>query len=370
MLRLSLFLLPFVLSASEFDLNACRSCHPAIVSEFEGSMHARSSAKADPFFAAMLQKAPDKGSCRECHAPEQKSAEGATGMSCLSCHRIESVEKHAAQNRNRYREAKDKRLFSAEAGREKELVKYHIESSWFGLSKKKIGSPYHDIDYRNPIYYSGEVCMGCHSHKVNGHGVDLCRNGAEGAKAGEPNCISCHMPRVPGSATTIRQSATHAWHGAAGVHEGAQMLARYIDLSITPAEGGFIVSLGNETPHPLLTHPARQLELRVTIHHQGKERKLKPVIMQRVLGREGKPTPPWLATELLSDTIPGAQSTKRFPYRTALEPGDRIEAVLGVRALSPKLAEKLGLNADEAKFVELKRSVLRVGSQEASSQVR
>ncbi len=359
MAKFFLFILPFLLNA--FDLGACRSCHPAIVQEFESSAHALSSAKKDPFFAAMLRRSPEKKSCRNCHAPEAKSAEGERGMTCLSCHRIERIEKHAQANRNLYRQKADKLLYSAEKGREDKVVTYHIERSWLGFSRKKVGSPYHDIDYRNPIYYSGEVCMGCHSHKVNGHGLDLCRMGDKGVDLDGKNCIGCHMPRVPGSATTIRQSDTHAWHGAAGLHHGAAMLSAYLTLLVQPKEKGFDVVVKNDTPHPLLTHPARILELHTTIVRGAKAQKLPVQKMRRVLARNGKPTAPWLADSLLENTIPAAGQSKRFHFDVALRPGDRVETVLEARLLPPPLAKKLGLNAREAAAIPLKRSVYVVG---------
>ena len=355
MSRYLVLMLPFFLYA--FDLGACRSCHPAIVKEFEASIHARSSAKKDPFFAAMLRHSPDKKSCGNCHAPEAESAAGEQGMSCLSCHRIEGIEKHTQANRSLYRKEADKLIYSAEKGREQEVIKYHVVRSWFGLSRKKVGSPYHDIDYRNPIYYNGEVCMGCHSHKVNAHGLDLCRNGEKGVDAAGKNCITCHMPRVPGSATTIRRSDTHAWHGAAGLHHGAAKLSRYLKLSVKPKEKGFDIVVDNGTPHPLLTHPARVLELRTTILRQGKELKLPARIMRRVLAKEGKATAPWLADSLLENTIPGAKESKPFHYEVSLRPGDRVETILGARLLPTGLAKKLGLDAAEAAFIELKRKV-------------
>ena len=360
MLRIFFVLIPLVLSA--FDLDTCRSCHPTIVKEFEASAHARSSAKRDPFFAAMLRRSPEKRSCRNCHAPEMKSAEGDQGMTCLSCHRIEKIEKHAEANRNLYRTAKDKTLFSAEKGREDQVVKYHIEKSWFGLSSKKVGSPYHDLDYRNPIYYSGELCMGCHSHKVNGHGLDLCRMGEKGVDAKGKNCIRCHMPQAEGSATTIRQSDTHAWHGAAGLHQGSQRLSRYIGLSIQPTERGFQVTLKNKSPHPLLTHPARVLELHTTVFRDGEEIGLPTRYLRRVLGKDGKPTAPWLADRELKNTIPDANSSSVLSFDFPLQSGDRVETVLGARLLAPKLANKLGLDPKEASFIELKRGFREIGS--------
>ncbi|ADV45542.1 multiheme c-type cytochrome [Nitratifractor salsuginis] len=339
-----------------FDLGACRSCHPAIVKEFEASAHANSSAKKDPFFAAMLKRSPEKKSCRNCHAPGAKSAEGEQGMTCLSCHRIESIENHAQANRNIYRKEQDKLLFSAQEGREEKVIRYHEESIWFGLKTRRVGSPYHDIDYRKEIFYTGEVCMGCHSHKVNGHGLDLCRMGEEGVKKGKPNCITCHMPKVPGSATSIRQSDTHAWHGAAGLHHGSEKLAQYLKLSVTPDERGFTVTLKNETPHPLLTHPARVLELDTTIDRQGKIQKLPAVTLRKVLGKGGKPTPPWLADSVLKNDIPKANEVKRFHFDTQLSKGDRVEVILGARLLPPPLTKKLGLSEDEAALIELKRS--------------
>ncbi len=73
------------------------------------------------------------------------------------------------------------------------------------------------VDYRIEDFYNGKgSAWGCHSHKENSLGFTICKTDEKGAKDKEQNCITCHMPQVKGSATNIRVSQTHAFHGFAG----------------------------------------------------------------------------------------------------------------------------------------------------------
>ncbi len=94
---------------------------------------------------------------------------------------IKDIESHKKSNRNIY-EDRDRVLYSAQSGMEDRKVKYEKISSWFGLVTEVKGSPYHDIDYRRDIFYSGGVCMGCHSHKQNGYGLDVVNQIREGQR--------------------------------------------------------------------------------------------------------------------------------------------------------------------------------------------
>jgi len=360
MKRAILVLLPAILLSSQFDLSTCKSCHPKIVKEFEASAHANSSLKKDALFGAMFKLAPNKKSCKNCHSPEANSPKEHT-MTCLSCHRIESIKEHKAFNQNIYRQKDDKLLYSAQKGREDKVITYHIQKSFLGLSSKKVGSPYHDLDYRNKIFYNGKICMGCHSHKLNSNGLELCRISNKGAKSTKENCISCHMPKVKGSATTIRESATHAFHGASGLHYGSKYLKKFIDLKIKPTKEGFRVTLVNKTPHRLLSHPARVLELDVSlIYKDGTIKKMPPRLMKRVLGKDKKPTLPWLATTVLEDTIPKANLELSFNYRADLKGVELIKATLKAKLAPKKLAKKLKIEDKLPDSIELKEATFTI----------
>jgi hypothetical protein len=325
----------------------CQSCHPIIYNEFQDSFHKKSSIKEDVVHKAVWEKHPAKAKgeykCAKCHTPQNEQHEG---MSCISCHTITDVEEHAKSNKNIY-ETKAKTFYSAEKGNEDKKVVYKEVTSWFGLFKKTEGSPYHDIDYTNKNYYTGKVCMGCHSHKQNAKGFDVCKVDMSGAKDKENNCIGCHMPQVKGSSTTIKKSATHAFHGFAGVRNAPKLLAKHIDIAYNKTDKGFEISIENKTPHKLLTHPLRVVELQVTLKHNGEKKVLKKHTFVRIIGTEGKPSMPWLATEIIKDNMIKAQEKRVVPFEAKVEKGDEIEAILGYYIVNPKVAKKLGLENEK-----------------------
>ena len=340
----------------------CQSCHPTIYNEFQESFHKKSSIKDDVVHKAVWDKHPAKAKgdykCAKCHTPQNDTHQG---MTCISCHSITDIETHSKSNKNIY-ETKEKTFYSAQKGMEEKKVIYKEESSWFGLSKKSVGSPYHDMDYTNKNYYTGKMCMGCHSHKQNEKGLDVCRVDMDGAKDKESNCISCHMPQVNGSSTTIKKSATHAFHGFPGVRNAPKLLAKYIYLEYTKTDKSFSISVENRTPHKLLTHPLRVVELKVTLKSNGVSKELKKHTFVRVIGTKGKPSMPWLATEVIKDNMIKANEKRVIPFEIEIKKGDEIEAILGYYIVNPKAAKNLGLEKEKEliNFTPLKTSYFKV----------
>jgi hypothetical protein len=343
------------------DLNTCNGCHPIISAEFEQSIHKKSSIKDDKVHKAVWNKHPAKAEnnykCARCHTPNNKSHDGIT---CISCHTIIDVEKHPKANKNIY-EQKDKLLYSAQKGMENKKVIYKEESSWFGLVTKTIGSPYHNIDYTNKNYYTGKVCMGCHSHKQNEKGFDICRTDLKGANNTTNNCITCHMPKINGSATTIRESKTHAFHGFAGVRNGHKLLSKYIDINYQKTNNGFNIIIHNKAPHNLLTHPLRVVKLKTTLKRDNKIEKLKDFTFVRIIGTDNKPSMPWLATKVIKDTMIKANEKRVVQFNVKLQKGDEIETLLGYYIVNPKAVKKLNLegNMELFEFIPLKHSYFK-----------
>jgi len=338
-------------SAELADTASCKKCHPTITAEFEKSMHKNASIYNDKVHKAIWDKHPAKAKgnykCAKCHTPNAKNEEEQhDGITCLSCHTISNVEKHAQSNKNVY-STKVKTFFSAEKGRETEIVKYKTTTSWFGMNKTTVGSAYHDIDYTNEQFYTGEMCMGCHSHKQNSKKFAVCETAKAGAKNTQVNCISCHMPRIDGTATTVRHSAQHAYHGFAGTHVSPKMLSKYIELSYVKESGGFNVAIDNQAPHDLMSHPLRVVQLRVIHTRNGIHTNLKTQTFVRVIGHEGKPAMPWLATEVIKDTMIKANEKRLVSFDKELKSGDQLEVVLGFYIVNPKVLKKLGLDNEK-----------------------
>lgn len=354
------------LLSAKSEMQTCKKCHATIVEEFKDSMHKNSSHYTDEIHKAVWDKHPAKSKndyeCAKCHAPNAKTEdEIKEGITCSSCHTIVDVEKHAPQNSNVYSQEK-KTFYSAEASKEGKRVLYKKESSMLGMNKTTTGSAYHTIDYSNSKFYTGEVCMGCHSHKTNSKEVSVCKTGDAGAQSKKENCITCHMPKINGSATSVRESSKHAFHGFAGARKNPQMLAKYVELAFAKSDKGFEIFIVNRAPHDLLTHPLRVAELRIKIIRGTQTIVLTPKEFKRVIGHDGKPAMPWAATEVLVDNMVKASSKEVVAYENALQAGDKVEAVLGFYVVNPKSVENLGLSENEKvkKFTVLKEQYFTV----------
>lgn len=345
------------------NATTCKGCHPTIYTEFQNSFHKKSSIKEDKVHSAMwnLHPAKAKGNykkCAECHTPNNTVHEGIT---CVSCHSITSIENHSTANKNIY-ESKPKTLYSAEKGSEDKKVIYQEKSSWLGMIKETTGSPYHNIDYTNKGYYTGKMCMGCHSHKQNSHDFDVCRTEIEGAKSDESNCITCHMPQIQGSSTSIKKTKTHAFHSFAGVRNAPQMLSKHINLAFKQSTNGFELTVHNDTPHALLSHPLRVVELKTVLKRDGKKEELKIHTFVRTIGHNGKPSMPWLANQVIKDTMIKANEKRMVAFDTVLKSGDELEVILGYRIINSVSAKKLGLEKEKelVEFTPLKRAYFSV----------
>ncbi|OQX72585.1 MAG: hypothetical protein B6D59_08050 [Campylobacteraceae bacterium 4484_4] len=342
----------------------CKKCHPAIFKEYYGSAHRKASVYNDEVHRAVWEKHPlrEKGKygCKKCHSPSdtlkmredglpvKSAAQVHEPISCVYCHAIKDVEKHAKANTNVIVTSKGERvlLFSADEKRKGQKITFKEERGFLGLTKKVTGSPYHDIDYGNEAYYTGRMCLGCHDHKQNANQFAVCEMGLE-QKGNKNSCISCHMPQVAGSATTIKKTGTHAYHGMGSV-ESLKLLERYITFKIEQTREGFTLLVKNEANHMLLMHPLRMAKITVELQREGKKEILKSTIFHRVIGKEGKPSMPWLANEVVADTMLKAGETRKIPYGKKLQKGDRLTVILEYYRVSPKAAEKLGLQHSKA----------------------
>ncbi|MCK4441990.1 MAG: hypothetical protein KAU90_08275 [Sulfurovaceae bacterium] len=359
-------LLPFIillsLQLSATDVHICQTCHPTIYNEFQESFHKKSSFKKDKVHNAVWQKHPNhaKGNykCAKCHTPNNPKHEG---ISCITCHTIINIEKHPKFNKNIY-ESKPKTFYSAQKGMEDKKIIYKEKSSWMGLIRKSIGSPYHNIDYTNKNFYTGKICMGCHSHKQNGHKFTVCQTKMSGIQKKENNCITCHMPQVKGSATSIRESKTHAFHGFAGVRNSHKMLAKYININYKKSKNSFEITIHNKAPHNLLTHPLRVVQLKTTLKREGKTEKLITYTFVKIIGTKNKPSMPWLATQIVKDTMIKGNETRVITFNKKLQSGDEIETILGYYIVNPKVIKKLGLENEKelSNFIVLKSKYFKI----------
>lgn len=369
----SLLLVAFNLSALEKfqSSQVCQKCHPLIYKEHFASQHRKASIFDDAIHKAVWDKHPlkkkNKYTCAKCHTPNdariitalqnKKSAAPMQnkaqeeGVSCVSCHNIKSIQKHEKSNTNLITTNK-KLLYSArESEKNEKDKKYKTKTSLFGFVTQKSGSPFHEIDFSNEIFYNGNVCLGCHSHKENAHKLQVCKMDInETTQSEKENCITCHMPLVQGSFSTISQSKMHRYHGFTGTIHKPQMLKKYLDIGFKKEQKGFSVTLTNHASHAFLLQPLRLAQLRVTLHRAGKKITLKPKNFVRIIGKDKKPAPPWVATEVLKNTQLQAKEQRHIHFDADLQSGDEVVVHFGYYVVNPKAAKKLNLT----EFTEFK----------------
>ncbi len=360
-------LLSSLIASEPFESSlTCKSCHPLIFDEFYGSSHRNASIFNDPIHKAVWDKHPLKQKkqyvCAVCHTPsdtqlidalitkqpalpQKNSVQTQEAITCIYCHKIQKIEQHAKQNRN-ILTTKTKTLFSArKSQRDTKHLTYKIESDFLGLVTTKSGSPFHDLDFSNPIFYNGDVCMGCHAHKQNSHHLDLCKIDVPHSQNSmtQENCITCHMPKVQGSLTTAYDSKTHRYHGFAGVSHQPKMLEKYVNITLEQGNEGFDIIIHNKANHSLLLHPLRVGELRIQLIRNGETRTLPPITFVRILGKDNRPTMPWIADTVLKDTHIKANEQRRIHLQTPLVSGDIIDVELGHYRVNPKAAAALDI---------------------------
>ena len=346
-----------LLSANSSKL--CKTCHPTIYAEYQNSMHFKSTIDKDRVHKALWSRHPlsktNDYKCASCHDPKVENKLD-SGVDCVSCHTIKNIKEHVVANINVY-DNRAKTFYSKDIKNQDKILKYHKTSSFFGMFSSTVGSPYHDIDYTNKLYYNGKMCMGCHSHLKNQNNISLCSISDKGASSNEQNCITCLMPKVQGSATTIKLTKTHAYHGFLGAYNKPEMLAKYIDLSIKKSANGFKIIIENKTPHPLFTQPLRVVRLNIKITQNGKTALTKSVDFVKVLGKDGKPSLPAFANSTLKDTMLKANEKREINIEFNNTKDAKVLAVLGFFKVNPKSAKMLDLKgADLVDFVELKRA--------------
>jgi len=351
--------LVFILSIFSINLFAlsqfqssqvCKKCHPVIYKEHYSSQHRKASIYNDDIHKSIWDKHPLKKKelykCAKCHTPNDKKLITALkdgkkaipldnkaqqeGVSCVSCHNIKSI-KHGAKSNTNIITTDKKVLYSArESEKNQKDKKYKTKTSFFGFVSEKSGSPFHDIDFSNELYYNGDVCMGCHSHKENSKKFKVCEMDIkDGTNNEQENCITCHMPKVEGSFSTITKSKTHRYHGFTGSIHKPKMLSKYVDIEYKKDVEGFDITVVNHANHPLFLHPLRLAELRVYIIRDKKRIDLNPVKFARVIGKDTKPSPPWLATEVIKDTQIKAKESRVLHFHNCLKTNDELVVTLG-----------------------------------------
>jgi hypothetical protein len=162
------------------------------------------------------------------------------------------------------------------------------------------------------------------------------------------------MPQVSGAIANQKATKTHAFHSSTALISKPALLSKYIVLDLKKNENGFAVTIENKANHTLVPHPLRLAKLRVFITRAGKKIEIEPKTFVKVIGNDGKPSLPWLATAVLKDTSIKAFEKREVSFENSLQAGDKVTVEFGYHIVNPKIAKKLELKDESlSKFVIL-----------------
>jgi len=248
-----LIVLSLSLHAKYPSSESCNECHENIYREHTNSMHHKSSIFKDEVHRKVKNAVnKDKYACAICHMPatkylravmsgeEQpnpKSNRQQDGVSCFFCHQISKIYNGGSHNIN----------FSNYQGEKKPTV--------FGNLKKPYESNEHHTE-SNDIYKNSEVCMGCHSHKQNAKGFEVCNTKNEYDKTSD--CVGCHMPSTPGTIEKKNKGERDKYvsHEFLGVHS-SKMVKKAVKLELVYKDEVLELTINNKMGHSIITHPMR-----------------------------------------------------------------------------------------------------------------
>ncbi|MCU7845896.1 MAG: cytochrome c family protein [Candidatus Thiodiazotropha sp. (ex Monitilora ramsayi)] len=372
----------------QISSEVCKNCHKEIYQQWKGSMHAQSTALADPIHATFYKKVvgspteegvKHKASgkypiCLQCHAPnaavdkttklDAKPAYS-EGVNCVVCHTLAKFKGTEGKNGKmllglKAYERSD--LIQGPQGFNQELSKLTAADDMFG------GMPAGDDSKPNPhtqgaleidgqkipalpmegnpgLMKTNAACMGCHDKRNNPHGVPLCQTGNEYAGS-NVNCQSCHMPIAGGMAD----------HGMSGGH-GDAMLRRSVVFTLDASKQGdqlkTTVTMKNMQPHSLPTGaPFRNIFLKLSAYdnqgnlvwenasgHPGKEDS-KAYFAYRLADEKGDPALPPVATQLGLDSRLKPHEERVLSYDIPAKGVVLVRGELFYNLLWPVLVEK------------------------------
>jgi len=337
----------------------CGKCHEEIYEQWEGSMHAQSTALKDPihglFYGAVVGDPKAEGVtkggkypvCLQCHAPAAAKA-GLTkldakkayseGVNCISCHTL----------------TKFKGVLKPGGGLQLGMQAYEYSKTDMQGPMGTEGSRDHNKKYGqdvigNPgLLKTSAACMGCHDQRPNANKVSLCQTGAEVEQAGgSTTCQTCHMPTANGVTN----------HAMMGGHS-EKMVARGLVLTVAAdkADGkvNVVVTTRNLLPHSFPTGaPFRNFFVKVdAFDKEGKKvwsstnshpmKDDKKAMFMYAIGDESGATSPPKATKVINDSRLQPNETRELVYEIANTDVNSVEAIAYYDLLLNPIKKKFG----------------------------
>jgi len=350
----------------------CKRCHVEIYRQWEGSMHAKSTALKDPLHGAFyLQTVGDPKAegvlskesgkypvCLNCHAPnaaldkktklDEVAAYG-EGVNCIVCHSLKKFKGIVTPDgKPQYGIAAyetSKTSLMAPSG-----THYGADKHVKGQPLNPAAKPYHPfIREGNAAMRGNEACMGCHEQRDNFKGAPLCVTGSEYSKSGSSaTCQSCHMATVDG----ITDHSMLGGHSPDMVKRGMVMK---IDARVDGERIKAKLSLHNRLPHAFPTGaPFRHMLVKVVAYDkEGKvlwqNYKNNPAAedpqsaFHYVLGDEkDQIAQPPDATKVLANTRLQPNETRELSYDIPATNVAVVRAQALYNVLAPPLIAKMG----------------------------
>ena len=327
---------------------SCNECHENIYREHKKSMHHKSSLFKDEIHRKVKNAVnKQKYKCAICHMPATKNLRAVMsgekqpnpknhrqtdGVSCFFCHQISKIYHGEKYNIN----------FSSYQGEKKPTV--------FGNLKKPYESNEH-YSKSNKIYKNSEVCMGCHSHKQNSKGFEVCNTKDQLDKTSD--CIGCHMPSSPGTIEKKDKGIREKYvsHEFLGVHS-KEMIKKAVKLELAYKDNILELTINNKMGHSIITHPMR-LKFAKTVITRDKKIIWSNFIKSPIEDKEAtflivlkdinnKPTLPNKAVGYKLNQNLKASTSKTIKYKVPkLQKGDEIKTTWISYIINPKIAKKL-----------------------------
>ncbi|MBF0341226.1 MAG: cytochrome c family protein [Magnetococcales bacterium] len=366
----------------------CGECHQDIYLQWQGSMHAKSTALTDPIHGAVYRmEAGDPSeegvthkvtksfpACLQCHAPiaaRDKTTKldakpmYAEGVNCVACHTmtafkgIQGEDGKLTLGASAYEYSKDSLIGPEGAFNGNKPVK-----APGGDNEPKVNAFTHKANA--PLFKSSDICLGCHQTMVNPQKLAVCTIGdlllgkevketkVKGKEVKEtrdivaPTCQSCHMPVVNGFVS----------HEIAGGHD-PEKVRKSVALSMFTTEGEnklkATIILKNTLLHTMPNSaPFRNLVLKVTaLNDKGEvvwsnfkedpdKEDPQSLMILKLVNNEGQPVMPPQATKVGGDTRlkPGE---KRVLYYNVPPAGVKtVRAELYYNLITKPMKEKIG----------------------------
>jgi len=365
-----LVLLLFLLSLSQakyLDSQTCKECHENIYAQHEKSMHHKSSLFSDEIHKKVKELSNEPNyACALCHMPatknlsaiirgteqpDPKDVSQSDGVSCFYCHQISKIHYAKAYNIN----------FSSASSDEKPTM--------FGNLSSPDSSDKHEASH-NKIYENSEVCMGCHSHKENSLGFEVCNS--KDAYDKTSNCIECHMPKAKGANEKFNKKGRdeYATHDFLGIRSD-EMVKKTVKLELTYKDETIELTIINKMGHSIITHPMRLKFAKTVVLRKGEiiwsnfketpQEDKEATFMIVFKDNEGKPAMPHTAVEYLVNQNLKAMSAKTVKYSVPqLQKGDEIQTTWVSYVVNPKVAQKLQITSEEATkaYIGAKESIV------------